>query len=71
MEKLHDNIISIVKKYLKCDKSFCNNYGTRRLHHKGTYCKKCYQKILDSYFKTEWGSEIGGGGGTEVMYYYN
>ena len=26
-------------------------------------CEKCYQKILDTYFKTEWGGEIGGGGG--------
>jgi hypothetical protein len=63
MKKLNNDIISILKAYLKCNEVSCNNYGIRRLHYNGTYCEKCYKKILDSYYKTEWDSEICGGGG--------
>ncbi len=68
MKKLNNDIITIIKRYLKCSENSCNKYGFRRLHHKGIYCKKCYKKILDCYFKTEWGSEIGGGGGDALFF---
>jgi|TARA_B110000914_G_C15298416_1_gene369906 hypothetical protein len=64
MKRLNNDIIMIIKKYLKCNAKSCNNYGIGRpLHHNGIYCKKCYKKILTSYFKTEWDSDIKGGGG--------
>lgn len=68
MKKLINDIIKIIKRYLKCSANSCNNYGIRRLHHDGIYCEKCYQKILDTYFKTEWGGEIGGGGGDAAFF---
>lgn len=74
MPKLNNDIISILKAYLKCDEISCNNYGINRIHYDGIYCSECYQKILDKYCNSVsnnsksnmiWGYKIGGVGCNE------
>jgi septum formation topological specificity factor MinE len=37
MKRLNNDIIMIIKKYLKCNENSCNNYGIQRLHHNRIY----------------------------------
>ena len=64
MAKLNNDIMSILKAYLKCDEILCNNYGINRINYDGIYCSECYQKILDKYCNSKsnmiWGYKIGG-----------
>jgi len=58
MLKLNNDIISILKEYLKCNEISCNNYGTHELmfelYCETLYCKKCYNKILIKYNSNRW-----------------
>lgn len=60
MPKLNNDIISILKAYLKCDEISCNNYGTHELicelyfKRKRICCKKCYNKLLVKYVSNRW-----------------
>jgi hypothetical protein len=72
MAKLDNDIILILKAYLKCDEISCNNYGINRIHYDGIYCSKCYHKILNKYCNSNnpksnmiWGYKIGGIGGNK------
>jgi len=56
MDKLDNDIISIIQKYLKCRTYLCKNYGIKLLYryisHNGQFyffCSNCYRIILFGY----------------------
>jgi len=55
MDKLDNDIISIIKKYLKCRTYLCKSYGKKILYPQdkdkiGYYCLYCYRVVEFGYF---------------------
>ena len=56
MDKLDDDIISIIQKYLKCKTHCCSNNGKELLYKScgrkvGYYCLDCYRAIMLGNYK--------------------
>ena len=50
MDKLDNDIISIIKKYLKCHTHLCKNYGIYQQYRAKFYCSNCYKKKMLVYY---------------------
>jgi len=58
MDKLDNDIISIIKKYLKCYTYLCEYYGKKLLyreHKVEYYCLRCYSTIILGYYNQKFG----------------